>query len=73
MSTKSKEDLIYDLIFSETVEYKINISDYIEDIYKYEGFISEIKSILKKSGVKILNEGVDLGAKNTIWNLKVKK
>ena len=33
---KNKEDLIYDLIFSETLDYNINISDYIDDIYKYD-------------------------------------
>jgi hypothetical protein len=43
---KNREDLIYDLIFSEKLDFYINISDYIENIYKYETFIKEIKDIL---------------------------
>jgi len=70
---KAREDLIYDLIFSEINEYKINISDYIEDIYKYDRFIDDIKSVLKKSKVSIIREKIDLEEANVIWNLKVKK
>lgn len=70
---KAREDLIYDLIFSEVNEYKINISDYIEDIYKYDRFIDDIKSVLKKSKVSIIKEKIDLEETNVIWNLKVKK
>ena len=70
---KEREELIYDLIFSEVTEYKINISEYIEDIYKYDRFIDDIKSVLKKSKVAIVKEKVDLEETNVIWNLKVKK
>lgn len=70
---KAREDLIYDLIFSEVNEYKINISDYIEDIYKYDRFIDDIKTVLKKSKVSIIKEKIDLDESNVIWNLKVKK
>ena len=70
---KNKEHLIYDLIFSDNVDYKIDISEYIEDIYKYDKFIEEIKSVLKKSKVSIIKENVDLDTKSAIWNLKVKK
>jgi hypothetical protein len=70
---KEREELIYDLIFSEITEYKINISEYIEDIYKYDRFIDDIKSVLKKSKVAIVKEKVDLEETNVIWNLKVKK
>ena len=70
---KSKEDLIYDLIFSDTIEYKIDISEYIEDVYKYDRFIEEIKNVLKKSKVSIVKEKVDLDTNSAIWNLKVKK
>jgi predicted aldo/keto reductase-like oxidoreductase len=70
---KSKEDLIYDLIFSDTIEYKIDISEYIEDVYKYDRFIEEIKNVLKKSKVSVVKEKVDLDTKSAIWNLKVKK
>ena len=35
---RDKDELIYDLIFSDNVEYEIHIDQYIEDIYKYEKF-----------------------------------
>jgi hypothetical protein len=70
---KNKEDLIYDLIFSEELEYKIDISDYIKDIYKYEKFIQEIKEVLKKSEVTIIRDKVEVNTQTAIWNLKVKK
>lgn len=70
---KDKEKLIYDLIFSENTEYRIDIADYIENIYKYDRFINEMKSILKKSKVSVVKEKIDLESKNAIWNLKVKR
>ena len=70
---KNKEDLIYDLIFSEKEEYKIDISNYIEDIYQYDEFVSEIKKVLKKSKVKIIKSEVKTDPKTAIWELKVIK
>jgi hypothetical protein len=70
---KDKEKLIYDLIFSENSDYTINISEYIEDIYKYDKFIEDIKNVLRKSKVSIIKEKIDLETENVIWNLKVKK
>jgi hypothetical protein len=70
---KDKEKLIYDLIFSDNIDYKIDISEYLEDVYKYDRFIDEIKSVLKKSKVSIVKEKVDLDTKSAIWNLKVKR
>lgn len=70
---EKRENLIYQLIFSEENNHEINISDYISDIYKYEIFIKEIKNILKKSKVSVVMESVDLSPKNVIWKLKVKK
>jgi hypothetical protein len=68
-----KEDLIYELIFSEKLEFSINVSDYIDNIYKYETFIKEIKEILKKSKVSIIKEGIELSPTSAVWILKVKK
>ena len=73
MTMKDRDDLIYDLIFSEQVDFDINISEYIDNIYKYETFMKEIKEILKKSKVSIVKEGVDLNPTTAIWILKVKK
>ena len=70
---KSKDDLIYELIFNEESNYKIDISEYILDIYQYEEFVSEMKAVLKKSKVKIVYSQVNLDSKTAIWELKVKK
>lgn len=70
---KGKDDLIYELIFTDQLEYKIDISKYIDDIYQYDDFISDIKLILKKSKVKIVKSEISLDSKTAIWNLKVRK
>lgn len=70
---KNKDDLLYDLIFGEKDEYEINVSDYLEELYKYDRFIDEIKSILKKSKVSIIKERLELSENGPIWILKVKK
>ena len=70
---KNMEDLIYDLIFSENLDYNINISEYIEDIYKYDKFVEDIKNVLRQSKVSVIKEKLDLETENVIWNLKVKK
>lgn len=70
---KDKDKLIYDLIFSITESYDINVAEYISDIYRYDYFISDIKKILKKSKVTIVSERVDIEPTKVIWKLKVKK
>ncbi len=70
---KDKEELIYDLIFSEKLDYKINIADYVGDIYQYDDFIEDMKIVLKKSKVKIVKSVVVVDSKTAIWQLKVKK
>lgn len=70
---KTKDDLLYDLIFSDGTSYKIDISEYIEDIYNHDEFVSDIKKILKKSKVAIVKSTVVLGSKTAIWELKVRK
>lgn len=68
-----KEELIYDLIFSQNKEFSIDLSKYIDNIYDYEELISEIKGVLKKSKVKITDSKVNLDSKTVIWKLKVSK
>ena len=46
---RDRDNLIYDLIFSERVDFEINISEYIDNVYKYETFIKEIKKSIKQS------------------------
>jgi hypothetical protein len=70
---KKQEDFIYDLIFSEQIDFVIDISEYIQDVYKYDKFIDEIKKVLKKSKVSIIKEKVDVDAKTAILEFKSKK
>ncbi len=70
---QNKEELIYDLIFSENVDYKVNLANYVDDIYQYEYFVDEIKLILKKSKVKVLKSKIMVDSKTAIWHLKVSK
>lgn len=70
---KNKDDLIYDLIFSETMKFEIDVSEYIEDIYKYDEFVLEIKKVLKKSKVKVVESDVLIDIKTAVWKLKVEK
>lgn len=70
---KSRDDLIYDLIFSNSVEYRIDLSEYVDDIYKYEEFVTDIKKVLRKSKVSIVKSTVLVDSKTATWELKVKK
>jgi hypothetical protein len=70
---KNKNDLVYDLIFSEKNQFTIDVGDYVSDIYKYDEFIDEIKQILCKSKVTIASNSIDVNSKTVIWKLKVKK
>ncbi len=70
---RKEDQLIYDLIFSEKCDFKIDISDYVDDIYEYSEFVSKIKSILKKSKVMIIENLIIRDSKTVIWNLKVRK
>ena len=69
----NQEELIYNLIFSKDKEFTILVSKYITDIYKYDSFIKEIKSILKKSKVSIVKENIEVSLTEVKWKLKVKK
>lgn len=70
---KQKDDLIYDLIFSESNDFIIDVGQYITDIYKYDEFVDEIKEILKKSKVSIISNSLDVDSKTVTWRLKVRK
>lgn len=70
---QNREELIYDLIFSENSDYKIDIAEYVDDIYQYDDFVDEIKKILKKSKVKVLKSKIMVDSKTAIWHLKVSK
>jgi hypothetical protein len=67
------DDLIFELIFSEKTDFRINISEFIEEPYKYDRFVDELKVILEKSNVTIIKERVNLETAGAIWILKVKR
>lgn len=70
---RDKDELIYDLIFSETTEYEIRVDEYISDIYKYDRFVDEVKDILKKSKVEIVKEKITVESNSVLWRIKVSK
>ncbi len=70
---KTKDDLIYDLIFSDETIYIINLSEYVSDIYSYEDFVDDVKLVMKKSKVTIIKSTIKVDSKTATWELKVKK
>lgn len=68
-----QDKLIYELIFSEKIDFSIIVSDYIDDIYKYDRFVNKMKKILKKSKVEIIKESIEVSMNQVKWDLKVKK
>ena len=77
MSDKNKfdkfEQLIHDIIFGTDVEIKINILDYIEDLIYYEEFIKKVTDVLKRSGIDLHDEEVNLKKNDIIWTFIAKK
>ena len=70
---EQKDDLVYNLIFSNQIDFSILVTDYIKDIYKYDDFIIEMKEILRKSKVLIIKETIEVTFDYVRWNVKVKK
>jgi hypothetical protein len=70
---KQTDDLIYELIFSESKDFEIIVSDYIVDIWTYDKFIMQIKAILNKSEVYVVKESVKVLTDEVKWKLKVRK
>ena len=67
---KNKDELVYNLIFSDNVQFIIDIGEYITDIYKYDDFVDEIKQILHKSKVILVSNSIDVDSKTVIWKTK---
>ena len=69
-----KEDLIYELIFSDVVEFTIEISQYVDESYKYDRYMCEIKKILKKSSIVVEKQKLDIVSVSEInWYLKINR
>lgn len=77
MTDKNKfdkfEQLIHDIIFGNEVKIKINILDYIEDLIYYEEFIKKVTDVLKRSGIDLHDEEVNLKKNDIIWTFIAKK
>jgi len=67
------EQLIHDIIFGTDVKIKVNILDYIDDLIYYEEFIKKITDVLKRSGIDLFDEEVNLKKNDIIWTFIAKK
>ena len=70
---KDQDVLIYDLIFSEKNRFKIDIGDYIKDVYDHQDFVSNMRKVLKRAKVSIIDSEIIVDSKSVMWLLKVKK
>ncbi len=73
MKLNKYEELLFDLIFSDKTEYNINIGEYINDIYNYNMFVTEVRRVLKRSKVSVIESTINLDNKAAIWRLKVNR
>jgi len=70
---EKREELIYNLIFSEKISYLIDLGEYVDDIYRYDDFVEEIRIILKKSKVSVIKSSIKVTMTTATWELKLKK
>lgn len=70
---EKKEELIYRLIFGNDADYIIDLGEYVDDIYQYDEFVDEIRSVLRKAKVTVAKSSIKLDSKTAVWELKVKK
>lgn len=70
---EKKEELIYRLIFGDETSYRIDLGEYVEDIYEYDHLVDEIRTILRKSKVTIVKSSIKVDSKTAFWELTVKK
>lgn len=70
---RRRESLIYDLIFSEQCDFVIDLGDFVDDIYLYEDFVDDIRSVLRRSKVTIAKSSIKVDSKTARWELKIKK
>ncbi len=69
----TKDELIFDLIFSEKSEFKIDLGDYVDDIYQYEDFVYEIRDVLRRAKVTIAKSSIKIDSSTARWEMKIKK
>jgi hypothetical protein len=68
-----RDKLLYDLIFSEQEDFSVDVSSYVEDLKTHMEFIGEIRDILRRSKVSIINQKVNVDSDTVTWTVKVRK
>ena len=68
-----KQELIYRLVFEYQSSYLIDLGEFVDDIYRYDEFVDEIRDVLRKSKVMIVKSSIKVDSKTAIWELKLKK
>ena len=66
-----KENLLYQLIFENTIEYIIDIEDYADAPYRGE-FREEIRCAILKAGKKITSDKIIHTDEKIIWKISLK-
>ena len=68
-----KQELIYRLVFEYQSSFLIDLGEFVDDIYRYDEFVDEIRDVLRKSKVMIVKSSIKVDSKTAIWELKLKK
>lgn len=68
-----RDKLLYDLIFSEQEDFVVDVSSYVSDLRTHMEFIGEIRDILRRSKVSIINQKVNVDSDTVTWTVKVRK
>lgn len=74
MERLSKYDkLIDELLFGKYTKFKIEVMDYIKDIYNSDEFVADTKIIIKRGKVQIVKEKVIVDKESVIWEFTIKR
>jgi hypothetical protein len=68
---EKSNEIIYELLFGDKIEYKFDISDL--DIENYLSFIDPIVEKVNKGGVKIIKDFLSINGSNMYWEIKIKR
>lgn len=69
---KQKEKLIYDILFSDETLFEIDLQIYC-DINKRSDFREEIRIVIKKGNLSIIDDRIIHTDDKVIWKLEIKK
>lgn len=73
MDTEKYNRLILDLLFGKNKTYKIEVMEYIKNIYRSDDFIADTKIILKRGKVQLVKERIVVGMDSVIWEISIKR